>query len=186
MCWPSSSYLERSEIAIPYASNRPQRHCSEDHHGASIHWWPCRLVFGAYARNISNDRRQRKVENFTARGRCLDRLSPNSNSRGSFPVPWPSRLASRDRNDVLLDNNPLCIKAPESGKCWLNICNGRRYSSVKNLVTSFKNTDGPQSKGVVDLYQCVIADPTNSGVSLAANTCDSGTSSPTVPSIGIV
>ena len=93
------------------ASNRPQSHRSEDHQSAGINCLPSRLVFAAYTRNISNDRRQRKVENFIARGRCLERLSSNSNFQGSFLVPEPSRLALRDCIGVLLDDNPLGIKA---------------------------------------------------------------------------
>src|SRR5438132_1536674 len=38
-----------------------------------------RSHYAAHARSISNDRRQRKVENFVARDRCLKRLCSNSN-----------------------------------------------------------------------------------------------------------
>ncbi len=92
------------------ASNRPQRLRSENHQSAGINCLLGRLVFGACARNISNDRRQRKVENFLARNWCLERLRTNSNFRESFAVPEPIRFALGDCFGVLLDDNPLGIK----------------------------------------------------------------------------
>jgi hypothetical protein len=116
------------------ASNRPQRHRSEDHQSAGINCLPGRLVFAACARNISNDRRQRKVENFIARGRCLERLSSNSNFQGSFLVPEPSRLALRDCIGVLLDDNPLGIKAAAARRFAMKMARQLRCSSITHQL----------------------------------------------------
>src|SRR6516162_5979712 len=107
------------------AFNQPQKHRSEDHQSTGINCLPGRLVFAAYATNISNDRRHRKVETYIARVRCLERFCPNSNFRGPLPVPEPNQMVPSDRVRLVLDQHPPCLKATPAEKTPLTNRCGR-------------------------------------------------------------
>jgi hypothetical protein len=112
------SRAPRAGISRPLylvAFDRPQRNRSGDLHSNGIHCLPSRLLFAPRTGNVSHDRRQRKVENAVSRCRPRERRRPNPHLRRSHSIKEPCRSAVRDRVGLVLDDNPLGIKASSCG-----------------------------------------------------------------------